>query len=164
MGGARALSLDAELEFWRTGTCSSCVALHLLSTCLSRHRLKKSLNSGDLKGGVVINRLLYNKTNANIYVQSSPLTSETAALGWEGPTWLFSAEPSLGSSRDWEAQPVPAQSRWPQVTRYQPWSRTDGPSMSRTWPLLAPSWDGKRITHNVYFLNTLDNYETCFVL
>lgn len=48
--------IDSEIE---KGTCSSCVAFHLLSTFLSRHRFKKSLNSGDLKAEVVKNRLEY---------------------------------------------------------------------------------------------------------
>lgn len=32
-----------------TITCRSCATFHLLSTFLSRHFLRKSLNSGDLK-------------------------------------------------------------------------------------------------------------------
>lgn len=57
IGGFERLGAGAE-ECARTGTsekeatCSSWLALHLLSTFLSRQRFKKLLNSGDLSGEI----------------------------------------------------------------------------------------------------------------
>lgn len=57
IGGFERLGAGAE-EHVTTGafegeaTCSSWVALHLLSTFLSRHRFKKLLNSGDLSSKI----------------------------------------------------------------------------------------------------------------